>query len=267
MKIKNIISILLISVFVLPYPILYADSDVDETEEFRIAQEESLSVPVEADAVILETDDKVIYQINEGVHIESDDVDNLELVAPIIVETEVLAESTNSFSGVTTVTADLSQAEVISDENYAKKLEEFVFGANVYAKDNTTTGSKYDSSLAVRLTTTIYWTEYNNGDALVTKVAGGYTNSDSTIRVTSSSVKVGCSGNTKSQIKDFSLGTAKSWSKSNGVHFNFSRVPFKYAVSSVGGANYTVNLSRGSSSSWSVTYQNLAWQKAMMLLK
>lgn len=210
MKIKNIISILLISVFVLPYPILYADSDVDESEELSIAQEESLSVPVEADAVILETDDKVIYQINEGVHIESDDVDNLELVAPIIVETEVLSESTNSFSGVTTVTADLSQAEVISDENYAKKLEEFVFGANVYAKDNTTTGSKYDSSLAVRLTTTIYWTEYDNGDALVTKVAGGYTNSDSTIRVTSSSVKVGSSGNTKSQIKDFSLGTATS---------------------------------------------------------
>ena len=45
------------SVFVLPYPILYADSDVDETEEFRIAQDESLSVPVEADAVILETND------------------------------------------------------------------------------------------------------------------------------------------------------------------------------------------------------------------
>lgn len=57
MKIKNIISILLISVFVLPYHILYADSDVDETEEFRIAQDKSLSVPVEADAVILETND------------------------------------------------------------------------------------------------------------------------------------------------------------------------------------------------------------------
>ena len=57
MKIKNIISILLISVFVLPYPILYADSDVDESEELSIAQDESLSVPVEADAVILETND------------------------------------------------------------------------------------------------------------------------------------------------------------------------------------------------------------------
>ncbi|HFI0149986.1 TPA: hypothetical protein ACGO3A_000882 [Streptococcus suis] len=267
MKVKNIISMLLISAFILPYTVLYADDGIDRLEEPSTSQEANLSIPVEADAVILETDDKVVYQINDGVHIESDDTEASELVAPIVVETEVLTESSNSISGVTTVTADLSQAEVVTDESLEINLEELVMGTKVYAKTNTTTGSQFDSSLAVKLTTTVHWTEYDNGDALVTKVTGGYTNSDRTIKVTSSSVKIGCSGNTKSQVKDFNLGTAGSWSKSNGVDFNFSRVSHKHAITSIGGANYTVNLSRGSSSKWSVTYQNVAWHKATRLIK
>ncbi|HEL1981227.1 TPA: hypothetical protein TY296_000671 [Streptococcus suis] len=267
MKVKNIISMLLISAFILPYTVLYADNDVDQLEEPSSSQEANLSIPSEADAVILETDDKVVYQINDGVHLESDNTETPELVAPIIVESEVLTESTNSISGVTTVTADLSRAEVVSEGSLEINLEELVMGPKVYAKNNTTTGSQFDSSLAVKLTTTVYWTEYDNGDALVTRVTGGYTNSDRTIKVISSSVKIGCSGNTRSQVKELSLGTATNWSKSNGVEFNFSRVSHKYAVGSVGGATYTVNLSRGSSSKWSVTYQNLAWQKAMMLIK
>lgn len=267
MKIKNIISMLPILVVTLPYPVVNAEYEGDKSGGSSISEEGNLSIPSEADTVILETDDKVIYRINDAVHIESDGVEKLELVAPIIVETEVLSESTDSFSGVTTVTADLSQAEIMSDESIDKKIEEFVMGPRVYAKDNTTTGSKYDSTLAVSLITTVYWTEYDNGDALVTRVTGGYTNSDRSIKVTSSSVKIGCSGGFKAQVKDISLGTATSWSRSNEEHFNFSRVAYRYATSGVGEANYTVNLSRGNSSKWSVTYENLAWQKAMMLIK
>lgn len=240
-------------------------ADIISFDVSLVDDNNSLTIPDTADKIIVDTDAKVVYQIDDGAVVEDESGD--ELTAPITIDSEILSDDGQVISGITTVTSDLSEAKAESvEENNDFNLGTIFFGKNVHADaNNTHSGSQWDRTIAVKLSSTVYWKQYSNGNALVTRVSGGYSKADSSVSVVSSSVKIGCSGNTVTQIKTIGLGNSSSWSKSNGSHYSFSPAPYTYAVSSVGGATYTATLSRGGSR-WTVSYQNIAWQKANRLI-
>lgn len=84
----------------------------------------------------------------------------------------------------------------------------------------------------------------------ITSVSGNYTIGDQSIRVTSSNISINQAGLGGDSAK-YALGTSNSWSRS--VSF-----PYEQQGATVGGAVYTVNLIRNSST-WNVVLNNTAW--------
>ncbi|WP_259748344.1 hypothetical protein [Lactococcus lactis] len=220
----------------------------------------NLNIPKKADKIIMNTKKQVKYVVKGAVKLESTSGGNL--TAPVTVDSQVTTDSGDNTKGVTTYTADLSQAQVISndkassDNNLAINILGNFFGTKVSATTyDTSTTSKWGSTYGVKIKEEIYWTvtgSHNDNKLNIYKVTGGYTIADSSIQVTSSSIRVQQKYH-PSQDHTWGKGTSASWSVSTG-YTAVSNTP-----GSRGEVGYTVNLKRGTHSKWSVTLNNLVF--------
>lgn len=74
----------------------------------------NLNIPKKADKIIMNTKKQVKYVVKGAVKLESTSGGNL--TAPVTVDSQVTTDSGDNTKGVTTYTADLSQAQVISND-------------------------------------------------------------------------------------------------------------------------------------------------------
>ncbi len=227
----------------------------------------SLSIPKNASKVFINNKNHVNYQVDNAVNLTSDT--GQIYTAPETVDSQVTGDVNGVTSGISTVSVDLSQAQEQTTSNNnllsaaAKNVSDFLFGTPVSASTsyNQTYNSKWDSTSGVKIYETVYWSAATKVGTTTTydilyKVSGGYTKSDSTINVKSSSVFVAQNRNTTYQQKTWSEGTSSSWSISTG----FTATEVQGSVTS--GATYTVNLNRGSSN-WSVALGENAFTSSL----
>ena len=205
-----------------------------------------LEIPDSAQKIFVDDSKHVKYKISNGAYLSSG---TQELVAPVIVDEKIISKSKEEVSGVTNYVTFLNEVKDIENDNVINNLDVFGFivGKKVFA--NSTTGSKWDSTIGVKISTTINWLK-SGTTKKITSVSGNYTIGDQSIRVTSSNISINQAGLGGYSAK-YALGTSNSWSRS--VSF-----PYEQQGATVGGAVYTVNLIRNSST-WNVVLNNTAW--------
>lgn len=211
---------------------------------------DDLSIPNSADTVLLDTDDHIKYVDDKGVTLLEENGTQLE--APLIVDSQIIAEHGDEVEGVTEYITDLSDAVPVKEETNILKLSlGYILGFKVSAQDFEYYTSRWDKTSSVKISTKVYWTQ-SGINAKVTKTSGSYEIHDNQVAVTSSSLRVYSNGLLDNQETIFNLGTVSSWSKS--VNHNY----VKSNNLSSGGAVYSVNLIHGNSS-WAVSLANQAW--------
>lgn len=238
-----------------------ADDTIDPNVTIARNGEVNLSAPANADKVITDTDNQVKYKIDDGVAIE--DVTNGDnLAAPVTVDSQITSDNGDTTEGVTTLTADFSQAEVVEEENndLGINLGTIVwgnlFGTKVFAGMQNQTVSDKTCSISFKLN--IAWT-VSNGYAAISKVTGGYGTSVDKVYVSSSSVTTSTNGQVKGssgytqQVDDKNLGTSSSWSITR--NYKPVKVP---ASGAAAGATYYATLKRGNST-WKFQTTNRAY--------
>ncbi|MCA2390343.1 MULTISPECIES: hypothetical protein [Lactococcus] len=223
----------------------------------------NLVIPNDADKVITSKDNQVKYQVNDGVSIDNA-VDGTDLTAPIIVDSQIISENRNSTSGVTTISADLSQAKVKNSKKVSlnsigmnKLWETEVFAGTI--PQVTTPKPVYDVTLGIKVSLKLKWTIVQKGTqatATLNNVSGGYSG-DSQILVDSSH-KIWV--NAGEQDRGGSVYSQKFYpGSSRSFSYNLSLKTIPYAGGTGGSANYLAHLKRGTKSAWDVKIQAFAW--------
>lgn len=172
------------------------------------------------------------------------------------VDSQVTLDDGAVTKGVTDYSVNLNQAENVDDSTSGINLGTIflrnIFGIKVSATTyDTSYTSKWDKNGGIKIHETVYWTitgSHNDNKLNITEVTGGYTISDSSYIVKSSSVEVQQVYH-PSQDYAWSEDTKSSWLFYTG----YSAVP--NTPGSRGEVGYTVNIKRGGSS-WSVTLNN-----------
>ncbi|CEF52418.1 hypothetical protein ACI1S3_10380 [Lactococcus garvieae] len=237
-----------------------ADDTIDPNVTISGNGNVNLHAPADADKVITDTDNQVKYQIDDGVAIENvTNGDNL--IAPVTVDSQITSDNGNTTEGVTTLTADFSQAEVIEGNkdlgiNFGTFVWGNLFGTKAFAGTQNQTVSDKTYSISFKLN--IAWT-VSNGYAGITKVTGGYGTAVDKVYVSGSSVTTATNGQVKGssgytqQVDNKNLGTNSSWSVTR--NYKPVKVP---ASGAMAGATYYATLKRGNST-WKFQTTNRAY--------
>lgn len=209
-----------------------------------------LKVPKTSDEIIVKNEEHIRYVDMEGVQITASD--GTEYEAPLTVDTQILSTEGNDIEGVTEYITDLSDTKSVDKtDNLLSKGFSYIGGSKVSAQDYEYGTSRWDSTISVKISTRVFWTQ-SGFKAKVTKVTGGYYVEDIKVGVKGSSLRVYTNGLGDNQETSFDLGKSQSWSRTVSHHF------VKSDDLSSGGAVYTVNL-LDSNSSWNVAMANQGW--------
>ena len=173
------------------------------------------------------------------------------------VDSQVISNDKGTIMGVTTYTADLSQAEAVKKVGNLNAISfgEF-WGTKVFAASQNQTNS--DKTYSVTFKLNINWI-VSNGYASLTKLTGGYGSCIDHVYVANSSVTTATNGQIKGssgytqQVDDKSEGNSLSWS----ITRNYKPVKVPASGANVG-ATYFATLKRGNST-WKFQTTNRAY--------
>lgn len=209
-----------------------------------------LSIPNSADIVTTDTDNQVIYQVNNAVDVNNGS--DQALSAPVTVDSQITSQDSDQATGVTTITTNLADTQPVAEDfdnnsllSIGDNLFNGLFTTKAYATQTySTKTSGYDTTVSAKLTLTVYWSESGVGRK-VTSVKGNYSLVDPDVVLNTSSVTIGSSGiQHPNQIKSWTLGTKNYWTITTGYDYvNANDI-------SSGGASYYATLLRGSTK-WS----------------
>lgn len=137
-------------------------------------------------------------------------------------------------------------------------LYAFTKGFVVTSRNGSKTEDGYDSTTSVRGYVTIYYNTTTIDGLLyycLTEVTGGYEILDSTVQITSQSVTYGMTGISQQSGSIQKSNTYKPTSSSWSVSTGYTDYVYPTGYGTIG-ANYTINLKRGSANNWSCTIMN-----------
>lgn len=234
-KIQRIVS--LMSLFVVVFNLVSISSHATEVQCDRIT-------------AIQEADEYINDNLDVLVDEAKGDTDMLVDTAELISDTGEVLELPVYEIDTTDVINQFSSDENLHSITYAVDTSDIVSAAAASYSGNKY-ASTWDSTGSIQAYLTIYYTYTNDlsPQYLFTSIAGGYTRADSQVSVASQSLTYGYSG-IKGSSSVTKYPTSSSWSYTTG----FTTYNPGYSLKL--GGNYTLNLKRGTSSTWTLYLQN-----------
>lgn len=212
----------------------------------------SLEIPDEANVILRDDETSVAYVVNEAVSLQNEFGE--ELVAPAVVETEILSNEGGEVEGVTEYIINISEAvekdnsETDLQTTFKDIVQSLAIGERVSAStlSHTSQTGAWDNTYSVKLNLTVHWKRINGSRGQITSVSGHYHIADMQARVVSSEVFVGQGDWANAHQRTFYLGASNYWHRNTG----FPAVPYQGWISRFY-VKYSATLERGGSR-WSV---------------
>ena len=254
--------VILLSLSVLTFVGITAKADDVTSPNIKVLPngEVKLSAPKSAEKVITNDDKQVKYQVDSAIDLQNVTT-GTNFTAPITVDSQIVSNDGTTTKGTTTITTDLSQAEVVNENNdlgvnFGSIAWQNIFGTKVFANSQNQNVSDKTYSISFRLN--ISWT-VSNGYAGLTTVSGGYGTAVDKVYVSASSVTTSTSGQIKGtsgysqQVNGKNMGISSSWTITR--NYKPVKVP---ASGALVGATYYATLKRGNDT-WKFQTTNRAY--------